>query len=40
MAEQMQNVTFVGRLARYVYLNMDQTIAMALAEFEKLRTKI
>ena len=40
MAEQMQNVTFVGRLARYVYLNMDQTIAMALAEFEKLRMKI
>jgi len=30
-------VTFVGRLARYKYLNMDQTVGMALSEFEKLR---
>jgi UDP-galactopyranose mutase len=37
LAEQMKNVTFVGRLARYKYLNMDQTVGMALSEFEKLR---
>ena len=30
-------VTFVGRLATYRYLNMDQIVAMALAEFRKLR---
>jgi len=29
-------VTFVGRLARYQYLNMDQVTAQALATFEKL----
>jgi UDP-galactopyranose mutase len=30
------NVTFVGRLARYQYLNMDQVTAQALSTFEKL----
>jgi len=29
-------VTFVGRLARYQYLNMDQVTAQALSTFEKL----
>lgn len=38
-AEETSNVTFVGRLARYAYLNMDQTVGMALAEFERLRRK-
>jgi UDP-galactopyranose mutase len=37
MAEHCKDVTFVGRLARYVYINMDQTVGMALSEFEKLR---
>ena len=32
-----RKVTFVGRLARYHYYNMDQVIGMALAEFESLR---
>jgi UDP-galactopyranose mutase len=39
-AEQLSNVTFVGRLATYKYLNMDQVVAMSLAEFERLREKI
>jgi UDP-galactopyranose mutase len=30
------DVTFVGRLARYQYLNMDQVVAMALHEAERL----
>jgi UDP-galactopyranose mutase len=30
--------SFVGRLATYRYYNMDQVVAMALAEFERLRT--
>ena len=30
------NVTFVGRLARYQYLNMDQVVAQALSTFERL----
>ena len=29
-------VTFVGRLARYQYLNMDQVVGQALATFERL----
>ncbi len=28
-------MTFVGRLARYQYLNMDQVTAQALATFDK-----
>ena len=35
-AEEGANVTFVGRLARYQYLNMDQVTAQALSTFEKL----
>jgi UDP-galactopyranose mutase len=31
-------LTFVGRLATYRYYNMDQVVAMALAEYEKLKT--
>ena len=30
------DVTFVGRLARYQYLNMDQVVAQALITFERL----
>ena len=31
------NVTFIGRLATYRYYNMDQVVAAALTEFDKLR---
>ncbi len=33
-------VTFVGRLARYQYLNMDQVVAQALGAFERLRGSV
>ncbi len=36
LADQEPDVTFVGRLARYQYLNMDQVVGQALATFEKL----
>jgi UDP-galactopyranose mutase len=29
-------VTFVGRLARYQYLNMDQVVGQALSAYAKL----
>lgn len=35
-AEKEKGVSFVGRLATYRYYNMDQIVAMALQEFEKL----
>ena len=35
LASELPNVTFVGRLARYQYLNMDQVVGQALAAFEK-----
>ena len=31
-----ENASFVGRLARYQYFNMDQVTAMALKEFDRL----
>ncbi len=36
LAEQHPDVTFVGRLARYQYLNMDQVVGQALATFQRL----
>jgi UDP-galactopyranose mutase len=33
LAAAERDVTFVGRLARYQYLNMDQVVAQALATF-------
>ena len=36
LAAELPNVTFVGRLARYQYLNMDQVVAQALSTFDKL----
>ena len=36
LAAERTDVTFVGRLARYQYLNMDQVTAQALATFERL----
>ncbi|MEM1158208.1 MAG: UDP-galactopyranose mutase [Verrucomicrobiota bacterium] len=38
-AEYEKNVSFVGRLATYLYYNMDQVVGMALSEFEKLKLK-
>jgi UDP-galactopyranose mutase len=35
-ARELPDVTFVGRLARYQYLNMDQVVAQALAAFDDL----
>jgi UDP-galactopyranose mutase len=37
LAETRAGVTFVGRLARYQYLNMDQVVGQALSTFERLR---
>ncbi len=36
LAQATPNVSFVGRLATYRYYNMDQVVAMALAEFERI----
>jgi UDP-galactopyranose mutase len=36
LAAERPDVTFVGRLARYQYLNMDQVTGQALATFDKL----
>lgn len=36
LAEAEEGVSFIGRLARYRYYNMDQVVAMALAEAERL----
>ncbi len=36
LARELPGVTFVGRLARYQYLNMDQVVGQALATFDRL----
>ena len=36
-AAQLQDVTFIGRLATYKYYNMDQVVAQALSQFRQLR---
>jgi UDP-galactopyranose mutase len=36
LGQELPNVTFVGRLARYQYLNMDQVVGQALSTAEKL----
>jgi UDP-galactopyranose mutase len=36
LGEALPNVTFVGRLARYQYLNMDQVVGQALSVANKL----
>jgi UDP-galactopyranose mutase len=40
LAQRDPEVTFVGRLARYQYLNMDQVTAQALVTFERVRERI
>jgi UDP-galactopyranose mutase len=36
LADEQPDVTFVGRLARYQYLNMDQVVGQALSTYEKM----
>ena len=36
LSSEEENVSFVGRLARYRYFNMDQVTAMALKEFDRI----
>jgi UDP-galactopyranose mutase len=36
LAAELPDVTFVGRLARYQYLNMDQVVGQALSTYEKM----
>jgi UDP-galactopyranose mutase len=36
LADELPDVTFVGRLARYQYLNMDQVVGQALSAADKL----
>jgi UDP-galactopyranose mutase len=36
LAEKTPGVTFIGRLAQYRYLNMDQVVGAALHTFDKL----
>ena len=40
LAAQEKNVSFIGRLATYRYYNMDQVVALALAESEKIKAKL
>lgn len=37
LAEELDDVVFVGRLATYRYYNMDQVVAQSLAAFKRLR---
>jgi UDP-galactopyranose mutase len=39
LADATPDVSFVGRLATYRYYNMDQVVAQALAEFERMMGK-
>ncbi len=36
LAATEKNISFIGRLAAYRYYNMDQVVALALAEFDRL----
>jgi UDP-galactopyranose mutase len=40
LAEALPEVTFVGRLARYQYLNMDQVVGQALSAANKLLERL
>jgi UDP-galactopyranose mutase len=40
LAAQRSDVTFVGRLARYQYLNMDQVVGQALATYGRLAERL
>lgn len=36
LSREQENVTFIGRLATYQYLNMDQVVGQAMAAFRRL----
>jgi UDP-galactopyranose mutase len=40
LAADLPDVTFVGRLARYQYLNMDQVVGQALKAFDDLSVRL
>jgi UDP-galactopyranose mutase len=40
LGDALEDVTFVGRLARYQYLDMHQVVAQALTTFERLATRL
>ncbi len=40
LANQTENVHFVGRLATYRYYNMDQVVGQALAEFRRIQETV
>jgi UDP-galactopyranose mutase len=40
LADTCDDVTFVGRLARYKYFNMDQVVAAALKAAQEVRTRL
>ena len=40
LGAELDDVTFVGRLARYQYLNMDQVVGQALSTAEKLFARL
>ncbi len=40
MGDELPDVTFVGRLARYQYLNMDQVVGQALSAANKLLAEL
>ena len=40
LADATPGVTFVGRLATYKYYNMDQVVAQALSEYDRLVTRL
>ena len=40
LAARLPEVTFVGRLARYQYLNMDQVVGQALSAFAKVAARV
>ena len=40
LSEALPDTTFVGRLARYQYLNMDQVVGQALSTANKLLAKL
>jgi UDP-galactopyranose mutase len=40
LASETPDVTFAGRLARYMYLNMDQVTAQALATSERVAEQL
>ena len=40
LADQLPNVSFVGRLATYRYYNMDQVVGQALATYRRLAPRL